>query len=126
MKKTLTGNGKIFKQSESTIQQHSIRWLKYQYPQTVFFSIPNEGRRTFANASRLKAQGLVSGVADICIARPNKSKHALFIEFKGAKGKQSPEQKEFQKNVEQCNYQYNIVKSLDEFMKIVNDYFFDI
>jgi hypothetical protein len=39
---------------------------------------------------------------------------------------QSPEQKEFQKNVERWNYQYSVCRSLDEFMKCISDYIFDI
>lgn len=115
-----------FKQTESQLQQMCVKWMQFQYPNIVWFHVPNGGSRNIREAVRFKREGVKAGVSDIIILKPNKSSHALLIELKRKGGKQSPEQKEFQKNVELWNYQYSIAKSLDEFMKIVNDYFFDI
>jgi len=113
-------------QSESHLQQQCVKWLQYQHSNLVFFHPPNGGSRNIREAVRFKREGVKAGVADIIILRPNKSKHGLLIELKTKIGKQSPEQKEFQKNVERWNYQYSVCRSLDEFMKCVSDYIFDI
>jgi len=114
------------KQSESHLQQQCIKWMQYQHSNIVFFHVPNGGKRNVREAVRFKREGVISGVADIIILRPNKTKHGLLIELKTKIGKQSMEQKEFQKKVEQFNYKYSICKSLDEFMKVVSDYVFDL
>jgi len=114
------------KQSESHLQQQCIKWMQYQHSNIVFFHVPNGGKRNVREAVRFKREGVISGVADIIILRPNKSKHGLLIELKTLIGKQSPEQKDFQQNVGRWNYQYSICRSLDQFMKCVTDYVFDL
>ena len=111
---------------ETIIQQHCVKWFRFQYPNLTLISIPNEGKRTFSNARRMVAEGMTKGASDLILLRPNKTKHGLLIELKTKIGKQSPEQKEFQKNVEAWNYQYTVCRSLDDFMKCVSDYIFDI
>ena len=116
----------ITEQSESTIQKQCIKWMKFQYPFLITFAIPNGGTRNIREAVSMQQQGVMAGVSDLIILRPNKTHHALCIEFKTKNGRQSPAQKEFEKNVKQWNYQYSICRSLDEFMKVVNDYVMDI
>lgn len=50
------------------------------------FAIPNEGKRGFKTAARLKAQGLRSGVPDLMLALPRHGAPGLFIEMKKEKG----------------------------------------
>ena len=51
-----------------------------------FYHIPNGGYRTKTEAIRLKAQGVQSGVPDICIVVANKGYHGLYIELKRIRG----------------------------------------
>ena len=113
-------------QSESHLQQQCVKWLSFQYSNLVWFHVPNGGQRNVREAVRFKREGVKAGVADIILLQPNKTQHALCIELKTKIGKQSPEQKEFQKAVEQWNYKYSVCRSLDEFMKVVNDYILNI
>jgi len=113
-------------ESESHLQITCFKWMAFQHSNIIAFAVPNGGQRNIREAVRFKREGVKAGVADIIILRPNKSKHGLLIELKTKIGRQSPEQKEFQKNVERWNYQYSICRSLDEFMKCVSDYIFDI
>lgn len=46
------------------------------------FAIPNGGHRRKAVAGKLKAQGVKSGVPDICLPVAARGFHALFIELK--------------------------------------------
>lgn len=118
------------KNEESKIQQSCIRWFSLQFPKLdkLLFAIPNGGKRSAITASILKSEGVKSGVADIFLSIPKitysdfKRKNGLFIEMKAEKGRQSKEQIEFQKAVEAQGYQYTICRSVDEFIKTINDY----
>lgn len=50
---------------ESTEQKILVRWLRSRG--VMFFSVPNEGKRTYRQATHLKAMGLTPGVPDIVI-----------------------------------------------------------
>ncbi len=118
------------KNDESKIQQSFIRWFSLQYPKLdkLLFAIPNGGKRSKITASIMKSEGQKRGVADLFLSIPrnapldNWKKHGLYIETKTDIGKQSKEQKEFQKAVESQGYQYTICRSIDEFIKTINDY----
>ena len=69
----------LIKQSESHLQQQCIKWMQYQYSNLVFFHVPNGGKRNVREAVRFKREGVISGVADIIILRPNKTKHGLCL-----------------------------------------------
>lgn len=108
---------------ESKLQQSCVRWFKYAYPKVVIFAIPNEGRRNKANASRMKAEGMLAGVADLFIAIPTGNYSGLFIELKTTSGRQMPSQRDFQENVTMVGYQYKICRNFDEFKAVVECYF---
>ena len=65
------------------------------------YAIPNGGERGAATAARLKAEGVKSGVSDVCLPVAKRGYHGLYIEMKKpasegkAAGKESKEQKEF-------------------------------
>ena len=56
--------------SESDIQQSCVRWFQVIHPQLwkdgVLFHIPNERKCSYRHGSKLKAEGVISGVADLC------------------------------------------------------------
>lgn len=64
----------------------------------------------------LKATGVIPGVSDLIIVQPNK---ILFVEVKTSTGVQSVVQKEFQVKVEALGFEYHLVRSLEEFKKII-------
>jgi hypothetical protein len=108
--------------SEENLQAEIYKWYWNNYctkstkPQHVIFSVPNGGYRTKSEALRLKSTGLLPGVSDLIILKPNK---VVFIELKTASGKQSEKQKEFQDKVTLLGFDYFIVRSLDEFKKLM-------
>lgn len=124
------------RQEEHNIQVACVRWFNLQYPQYrgLLFACPNGGNRNLVTAAKLKAEGVTPGVADLLLLVPGfgiselkdgylaKECHALCIEMKTAKGRQSPEQKEWQKKVEAAGYRYVIVRSVEQFIKEINDY----
>lgn len=54
-----------------------LRWL---------YHIPNGGKRCAATAGRLKAEGVKSGVPDLCLPVPRGGYHGLYIEMKRERG----------------------------------------
>jgi hypothetical protein len=112
--------------SESQIQQSCIRWFQVTHPQLwkdgVLFHIANERKCTQWQGRKLKLEGVVKGVADLCLAVARKGFNALYIEMKKPGSYQEKEQKEWQSGVEKHGNRYVVCKSLDEFEKIVTDY----
>jgi hypothetical protein len=107
---------------ESRMQQNCVTWFSYQYPKLrrALFSVPNGGTRHILEAKTLKKEGLVSGVSDLILAVPNRENHGLFIEMKTQKGTLTNNQKIFLSLMESLGYGVAVVRSLDEFMLVVN------
>jgi len=47
-----------------------------------FYSVPNEGVRSFALATRLRGMGLAAGIPDLCLPIPRADYPGMYIEFK--------------------------------------------
>lgn len=109
---------------EHHIQCACVNWFRYQYPEyrSLLFAVPNGGARSKATAGRLKAEGVVAGVADLLLLVPSCGYHGLCIEMKTKTGKQSDSQKEWQKEVKKKGYKYVVCRSLDEFIEIIDEY----
>ncbi|MFC1879813.1 VRR-NUC domain-containing protein [Chloroflexota bacterium] len=92
--------------SEHSEQVAIFQWAELQkgaMPElALLFAIPNgaklpwrrnkRGKRYSPEATRLKAEGLKSGVPDICLPVPRAGWHGLFIELKVGKNKPTTEQ----------------------------------
>jgi predicted RNA-binding protein YlxR (DUF448 family) len=65
-----------------------------------------------------KAMGVVSGVADMCYLKPEG--RTCWIEWKTDTGKQSEEQKRFEKICRSLGHEYHIVRNEEEFLNIIN------
>jgi hypothetical protein len=106
---------------ENVIQAEIYKWynnnfcLKSHDPQCIIFSVPNGGTRHIREALLLKATGLVAGVSDLIVIKQNE---IIFVEVKTEIGKQSKEQKDFQKIIEKLGFKYILVRSLEDFKKL--------
>lgn len=82
--------------SEETEQIHLFKWCEWaqsKYPELeALYHIPNEGKRSQAYGARLRAQGLKSGVPDICLPVPKGKYNGLYIELKKIGGKPTENQ----------------------------------
>lgn len=110
--------------AEHRLQCTCVRWFRYQYPSlsALLFAVPNGGRRDPVTGARLKAEGVVAGVSDLILFLPSDKHHALCIEMKTPKGRQSPSQKEWQQQVERYGYRYEVIRDFLEFEKLVKSY----
>jgi hypothetical protein len=98
---------------EALLQSKIVQFL--QSIGVFFFSCPNEAKRSPALASRMKALGMRSGVADLVALLPGGK--AVFLEVKTDSGKQSDMQKLFQQRVESLGFSYYVVRSIEDVRK---------
>lgn len=114
---------------EHKLQCSCVTWFRYQYPnyKWLLFAIPNGSKRDLKVARKLKAEGVISGVADLFLSIANRTFHGAYIEMKfGKTGRQSENQKEFEQQVKKQGYDYHISRSLDDFMTYVSTYLHDL
>lgn len=113
------------RQEEHRIQCAIVKWFYYAYPAYrggCLFAVPNGGHRNIQTARNLKAEGVTSGVSDLLLLVPKREYHGLCIEVKTPVGRQSENQKNWQRIIEAQGYKYCIVRSLDEFVELVRWY----
>ena len=113
------------RQEEHRIQCAIVKWFYYAYPAYrggCLFAVPNGGHRNIQTARSLKAEGVTSGVSDLLLLVPKREYHGLCIEVKTPVGRQSENQKNWQRIIEAQGYRYEIVRSLDEFAELVRWY----
>lgn len=110
--------------SEHQYQAMFVSWLESNYPDVLFFAIPNgaslagRGRQM----SRLKSEGLLPGVPDILIAEPRSKYHGLFLEMKTPRGKLSENQEWFIAQADQRNYYTAVCYGFEDARDLVKEY----
>lgn len=121
-------------QEEHNLQCACVKWFAYQHPelQGLLFAVPNGGARSKATAGKLKAEGVVAGVADLILLVPQwfttwRGQQGclyagLCIEMKTKTGRQSSEQGLWQLKVESHGYKYAVCRNLDDFIATVEGY----
>ncbi len=105
--------------TENKIQQEMFVWFNNTYTIKglgLFASIPNDSKDA-KEQMRKKATGMKVGHSDFNIYLHGGK--TLFFEVKTPIGKQSEIQKRFELEVNNLGFKYFIVRSLDEFKKIV-------
>ena len=108
---------------EHQIQVACVRWFRYAYPQSIIYAVPNGGQRNAVVAAKLKAEGVLSGIPDLCVAEAKCGYHALYVEMKnGTQGKVSEHQRELIEQLREKGYCCEVCRSFDEFEKVVSDY----
>lgn len=113
--------------TESEEQIYFIQWCKRNQDHIPalkkIFAIPNGGLRNKLVASRLKLEGVKSGVPDLFLPVSSKGFNGLFIEMKRIKGGViSGNQKMWKRWLEEENYSVVVAKGFEEAKKIIIDY----
>ena len=115
-----------FKLTESQLQILLFDWChmnRQKYPELqLMFHIPNGGYRNIATAKRLKAEGVKSGVPDICLPVPRGNYHGLYLELKTDKGRLSKEQENWLSNLSREGYLAEVAYGFDEAVKVIKEY----
>ena len=106
------------KGTEHAHQVSLFMWLasiRTQYPETRWvYAIPNGGERNPIVAGRLKAEGVKSGVSDLCLPFAKRGYHGFYIEMKKPGGKETPQQVEFGKFLTEQKYLYTMCDSWEK------------
>jgi len=108
---------------ESGLQMACAAWFALRYGNRgagLLASVPNEGKRSPANAARLKQMGLRPGMPDLIVLAPGG--RALFVELKTERGRLSPEQKRAHEAIERLGHAVRTVRSLDGFIGTVTGF----
>lgn len=109
---------------EHKLQSECVRWFRMEYPDfgLLLFAVPNGTNKSKAARIRFKEEGLLSGVADLLLLVARGGYHGLCIEMKTEKGKQSDEQKAWEKAVTEEGYLYVVCHSREEFENVIYNY----
>lgn len=111
---------------EHQLQKACVKLFRYQHPRLkkMLFAIPN-GANLAGGAkewNKLLAEGAVPGAADLFLSVPSGDLCGLYIEMKTPKGRQGPEQVEFEQEVLEQGYGYCTPRSTQEFERVVKMY----
>ena len=114
------------RRDEERLQESCIKWIELQYPSWLrngrIYHSPNGERRDAITGAKLKRMGVVPGVPDLFIRIARHGYHGLYIELKTEKGRLSDKQRQFADSAVADGYKFVVVRSLDEFMRVVKTY----
>jgi hypothetical protein len=108
--------------SEHDEQATLFQFLSYHPNLSVIFATPNGFYSTPAQKSKMKQEGLKSGVWDIFVPIPSKGYHGMFLEMKYGKNKLTDSQKSFGEAVSRRGYKCEVAYSGVEAYKIIIEY----
>jgi len=113
--------------SEHDEQVAIFKWVELNiitYPQLKnIFAIPNGGQRSRITGAMLKAEGVKSGVPDLCLAYPITPYAGLFIELKKRNGgKISTTQADWINRLNQAGYLAVVAHGAKEAVDIIINY----
>ena len=95
------------KTTEHDIQVNCVNYFRLRYLKGLIFAIPNGGQRNVIVAAKLKAEGVLSGVPDLCIPIAKKGYNGLYIELKNGKaGKVSDNQQTIMGKLQNEGYKW--------------------
>jgi hypothetical protein len=98
-------------------------WASYRPDLKLMFHVTNEGRRTVQHTQSLLRQGMKPGVPDIFLPIAKGPYHGLFIEMKRRiGGRQTPEQKEWQRALLEEGYCAVVCKGFEEAKDVIDWY----
>lgn len=113
------------RQVEHGLQSACVRWFAVAHGELRgrLFAVPNGGLRSMAVAGRMKAEGVVAGVADMILLKSCGRYGALLIEMKAPGGRQSEAQRRWAAEVTaEDEFRYVVCRSVAEFIDEVESY----
>ena len=116
------------REEEHRLQVACVNWYRLQHRKYAdsLIAVPNGGKRDKTTAKKMKAEGQLAGVADLILLKSNRYYGALMIEMKTRTGRQAETQKQWQEYIEQQGYKYVVCRSIEDFMREVNDYLLNV
>lgn len=103
-----------------------FRWAEFsasQYPELeLLYHIPNEGKRSAVTGARLKAQGLKSGVPDVCLPTAHGGYIGLYIEMKVKPNKPTENQKRWLRALREAGHMVAVCYGFEEARNLIEEY----
>ena len=110
-------------ESEHNIQAGIVMWARMSpFPTFLLHAIPNGGHRHIVVAQKMKAEGQLAGIPDLFLPHAAHVFHGLYIEVKTTKGVLSASQKTIHSLLERHGYAVEIVRSIEEGVKLLQWY----
>ena len=114
------------KESEHQIQAAFFARVAYmagKYPEVkALFAVPNGGMRHKLVAIKLKREGVMAGVPDVCLPVPRGKYAGLWIEFKAEKGRVTETQAEWHILLRSLGHRVEVSRSWQAAVNIVEKY----
>jgi hypothetical protein len=114
------------REMERAHQVALIKWVRAAnatYPVLkLLYAVPNGGDRNLYVAKKLKAEGVMAGVADLCLPAARRGYHGLYLELKSEEGAATKEQKAFLRGVLEEGYCAVIAHGVDEARAVLEWY----
>lgn len=112
---------------ESAEQRTLFEWarrMEGKWPELkLLYHIPNEGKRSARTGARMKAEGLRTGVPDVCLPVARGDHHGLYIELKRRKNSRvTPEQLEWIADLVAQGYVAAVCRGCDEAIELIEGY----
>lgn len=118
-----------YSQSEHSEQVRLINWVRANQSADprlgLLFAVPNGGTRSAPEARKLKAEGVLAGVPDLCLPVPVGEQHGLFIELKTMKGRASASQKAMIARLNDQGYRAEVCQGHEAAIAVIQDYLGD-
>lgn len=112
--------------SENAIQAAFFKWcgvMERQYPELrLIHAIPNGAHKSAVSRMVFKLTGLKAGVPDVFLPVARGGSHGLYLEFKSAKGRLSPEQRSWLAGLTEQGFRCAVVRDWEQGATIVLDY----
>lgn len=111
--------------TEHHLQVECVRWFRLKHHKDgIIYAVPNGGKRTLTEGAIKRYEGMTVGIPDLHIPVPRKGYASLYIEMKNGKtGRLSENQKDMIERLRSYGNKVEVVRTLDEFMAVVDDYF---
>lgn len=120
------GRAMIKPDSENAIQAAFFKWCglnEKRFPSLkLIHAIPNGAHKSAVSRMVFKLTGLKAGVPDVFLPVARGHHHGLYLEFKSAKGRLSPEQKGWLDDLTKEGYLCAVVRGWEQAVEIVEDY----
>jgi hypothetical protein len=106
--------------------EHKIQTALMDYlaivakPEIFYFAIPNQSNRHIFSASKMKAEGVRSGVADLCFMLP--AGRVGWLEMKTQSGTLSATQKVFRDRALALGHFWAMARSVDEALPVLTEW----
>lgn len=102
---------------EFNLQRDCFQWTHKMFPEyrKQLFHVPNGGKRSAIEASRLKQTGTIAGIPDLVFVVQSKT---FFFELKTTTGKASENQKQIHAILSRNGFRVFMIKSFEQFSQI--------